>query len=255
MGKFKLNLDGLKPNIKKGTVEVDIAGDTLAFPLVIKNELAFRQALNSADIKLKSTITAKGDKKAVEYVKYSKLSPSQKSLVQQSEGFDINNLNLIGIHDESVLLATSSERNFIMETVSLICNIDFDYIVDEESNTTFIDVINEKFGTQLNPTDYVGISKLLFDQNILTTGVLKMLEVNIEALKRGEDVNITFQRHIARELGRNEEEWISAVMLQEENQENTEEDNKQEDSKEEIQEQPKVKKITKKPTRKIKKEE
>ena len=262
MGKFKLNLEGLKPNIKRGTVEVDIAGDSLMFPLVIKNELAFRQALSSSDIKLKSTITASGDKKAVNYVPYAKLSPSQKALVQQSEGFDLNNTNLIGLHDESVLLASSSERNYIMETVAIICNIDFDYIIDEEKGTKYIDFINEKFETNLESTDYVGIARLLFDQNILTLGVLKVIEVNIEALKRGEDVNITFQRFIARELGRNEEEWLASIALHSEDSETEEEKAKEilhqdkiklEEEKVSQEEKPK-KKVVRKPTKKIKKE-
>ncbi len=247
MEKIKLNLDGLKPNIKRGFMDVDIAGDLLTFPLLIKNELAYRQALNSADIKLKASLSSSGEKTSFKPVNFAGLSPAQKSLVKQAEGFDINNQNYIAIYDEAVLLASASERNFIVDAVSLICNIDFEYIVDEEKGIKYIDLFNEKFQVNLKPTDYVGIANVMFEQNILTAGVSKMIEVNVEALKRGEDVEITLHRHMAREMGRNEEEWIASVQQYQEEL-NKELQNKKEDN---IREEDKPKKVVKKPTKKV----
>lgn len=215
MGKAKATLNAFKKKLnKKGIATITVDGEEVSFPIKVRNELAMRDIVNYAEIKLLSLIKPSGDGlMPTRAVKYDELPSNMKTLIMESKGFDIKqapNTFLI-IHNEKALEASASRRDFILNNVSIICHIDFDYIIDEETGKTYLDEINENLGTQLESGDYINIVTTLYEEGVLSTEVVHSIAVQAEAIRRGEDPKRTEQRFLARNLNMNEELWLESL--------------------------------------------
>lgn len=215
MGKAKATLNAFKKKLnKKGIATITVDGEEVSFPIKVRNELAMRDIVNYAEIKLLSLIKPSGDGlMPTRAVKYDELPSNMKTLIMESKGFDIKqapNTFLI-IHNEKALEASASRRDFILNNVSIICHIDFDYIIDEETGKTYLDEINENLGTQLKSGDYINIVTTLYEEGVLSTEVVHSIAVQAEAIRRGEDPKRTEQRFLARNLNMNEELWLESL--------------------------------------------
>ena len=215
MGKTKVKLDAFKKKIKKtGIATIEVDGENLSFPIKLKNELAMRDIVNYTDIKLLSLINPVTNQlQATRAVRYVDLPKHLKTLVSEAEGFSMEQVQgtFMIIHDEKALESSANRRDFIMNNVAIICHIDFDYIVDEDTGKTYIDEINESLGTSLKSDDYINIVITLYDEGILTTEVAQRIAIQAEAIRRGEDSTRTEQRFIARQNNMNEELWLQSL--------------------------------------------
>ena len=223
MGKAKATVNAFKKKLnKKGIATITVDGEKVSFPIKVRNELAMRDIVNYSEIKLLSLMKPSGEGlMPTRAVKYDELPTNMKTLIMESKGFDIKQApsTFLFIHNEKALEASASRRDFILNNVSIVCHIDFDYIVDEKTGRTYLDEINESLGTQLKSGDYINIVTTLYEEGVLSTEVVHSIAVQAEAIRRGEDPKRTEQRFLARNLNMNEELWLESLDKVEKEQE------------------------------------
>ena len=84
--KIKLNLNGLKNQIKTGVVTIEYLNGKVDYPIKLKNDREYKNIINLADYKYKTKLV---DNKLVttNLQKLSNIKPEYRDIIINSEGF------------------------------------------------------------------------------------------------------------------------------------------------------------------------
>ena len=109
----------------------------------------------------------------------------------------------------------------MLEGVMVVAHLDLDYVIDEKTNKTFLDLINETFedilnekfnGEKINKEDYYRVTEILFEANLLSYEIINEFILHIRALKNGRTIEDEKYRQEAMNMGiKNEDDiqkWI-----------------------------------------------
>ena len=194
--KLKLNLKGLKNQIKTGVITIEYLNGKVDYPIRLKNDREYKRILNLADYKYKTKLI---DDKLVptKLQKLSQIKAEYRDIIMNSEDYSTKDVSYVKIYDENDLLFAKTDRETMLEGITVVAHIDLDYIVDEKDNTTFLDLLNTTFediikekynGNLIEKEDYYKVTEILFEANLLSYDVINEFLINIRALKQGTDV-------------------------------------------------------------------
>lgn len=194
--KIKLNLSGLKNQIKTGTITIEYLNGKIDYPIKIKDDRTYKQILNLGDYKYKTKLV---DDKLVgtNLQKLSQVKTEYRDVIMNSEGYGAKDISYVKIYDENELLVAKNDRETMLEGITVVAHLDLDYVVDEKKGTTFLDLINDTFeeiikekynGERIKPNDYYKVTEILFEANLLSYEVINEFLINIRAMKTGKDV-------------------------------------------------------------------
>lgn len=218
--KLKLNLSGLKNQVKTGTITIDYLNGKVDYPIKLKNDREYKYILNLSDYKYKTRLV--DDKLVVTNLqKLSNIKPEYRDIIMNSEGHSNKDISYVKIYDENDLQVAKNDRETMLEGITVVAHLDLDYIVDEKTGETFLDLINNTFndiikekydGKKIEKGDYYKVTEILFEANLLSYDVINEFLIYIRALKYGRTVEEEKYRLEAQNLGVTEEsdiqKWI-----------------------------------------------
>ena len=194
--KLKLNLNGLKNQVKTGIITIEYLNGKVDYPIKLKNDREYKNILNLSDYKYKTKLI---ENKLVptSLQKISNIKPEYRDIIMNSEGYTNKDISYVKIYDENELIISKNDRETMLEGVTVVAHLDLDFIVDDKNNTTFLDLINETFsdiidskynGEKIEKEDYYKLTEVLFEANLLSYDVINEFLINIRALKSGRTV-------------------------------------------------------------------
>ena len=214
--KLKLNLSGLKNQVKTGTITIDYLNGKVDYPIKLKNDREYKYILNLSDYKYKTRLV--DDKLVVTNLqKLSNIKPEYRDIIMNSEGHSNKDISYVKIYDENDLQVAKNDRETMLEGVTVVAHLDLDYVVDEKAGETFLDLINNTFdgiikekydGRKIEKGDYYKVTEVLFEANLLSYDVINEFLIYIRALKYGRTVEEEKYRLEAQNLGVSEESDI-----------------------------------------------
>jgi hypothetical protein len=218
--KLKLNLSGLKNQVKTGTITIDYLNGKVDYPIKLKNDREYKYILNLSDYKYKTKLI--DDKLIVTNLqKLSNIKPEYRDVIMNSEGHSNKDISYVKIYDENELQVAKNDRETMLEGITVVAHLDLDYVVDEKTGETFLDLINNTFndiikekydGKKIEKGDYYKVTEILFEANLLSYDVINEFLIYIRALKYGRTVEEEKYRLEAQNLGVTEEsdiqKWI-----------------------------------------------
>lgn len=214
--KLKLNLSGLKNQVKTGTITIDYLNGKVDYPIKLKNDREYKYILNLSDYKYKTRLV--DDKLVVTNLqKLSNIKPEYRDIIMNSEGHSNKDISYVKIYDENDLQVAKNDRETMLEGVTVVAHLDLDYVVDEKTGETFLDLINNTFdgiikekydGKKIEKGDYYKVTEVLFEANLLSYDVINEFLIYIRALKYGRTVEEEKYRLEAQNLGVSEESDI-----------------------------------------------
>ena len=134
-----------------------------------------------------------------------------------SEGHSNKDVSYVKIYDENDLQVAKNDRETMLEGITVVAHLDLDYVVDEKTGETFLDLINNTFddiikekydGKKIEKGDYYKVTEILFEANLLSYDVINEFLIYIRALKYGRTVEEEKYRLEAQNLGVSEESDI-----------------------------------------------
>lgn len=142
--KLKLNLSGLKNQIKTGKITIDYLNGKVDYPIKLKNDREYKYILNLSDYKYKTKLI--DDKLVVTNLqKLSNIKPEYRDIIMNSEGHSNKDISYVKIYDENDLQVAKNDRETMLEGITVVAHLDLDYVVDEKTGETFLDLINNTF--------------------------------------------------------------------------------------------------------------
>lgn len=207
--KIKLNLSGLKNQIKTGTITIEYLNGKIDYPIKIKDDRTYKQILNLGDYKYKTKLVD-GKLVGTNLQKLSQVKAEYRDVIMNSEGYGAKDISYVKIYDENELLVAKNDRETMLEGITVVAHLDLGYVVDEKKGTTFLDLINDTFediikekynGERIKPNDYYKVTEILFEANLLSYEVINEFLINIRAMKTGKDVEEERYRLEAINLG------------------------------------------------------
>lgn len=215
--KLKLNLEGLKNQVKTGIITIEYLNGKVDYPIKLKNDREYKRILNLSDYKYKTKLIE--DKLVpTKLQKLSQIKAEYRDVIMNSEGYGTKDISYVKIYDENDLIIAKTDRETMLEGITVVAHIDLDYIVDEKENITFLDLINNTFkdlikekynGELIKKEDYYKVTEILFEANLLSYDVINEFLVNIRALKQGTDVEDEKFKLEAYNLGMTNDEDIN----------------------------------------------
>ena len=218
--KIKLNLNGFKNQIKTGIVTIEYLNGKVDYPIKLKNDREYKNIINLVDYKYKTKLV---DNKLVttNLQKLSNIKAEYRDIIVNSEGYTNKDISYVKIYDENELLVAKNDRETMLEGVMVVAHLDLDYVIDEKTNKTFLDLINETFedilnekfnGEKINKEDYYRVTEILFEANLLSYEIINEFILHIRALKNGRTIEDEKYRQEAMNMGiQNEDDiqkWI-----------------------------------------------
>ena len=214
--KIKLNLNGLKNQIKTGVVTIEYLNGKVDYPIKLKNDREYKNIINLADYKYKTKLV---DNKLVttNLQKLSNIKAEYRDIIVNSEGYTNKDISYVKIYDENELLVAKNDRETMLEGVMVVAHLDLDYIVDDKNNKTFLDLINETFedllkekfnGSKIEREDYYRVTEILFEANLISYEIINVFILHIRALKNGRTIEEEKYRQEAMNMGIQNEEDI-----------------------------------------------
>ncbi len=214
--KIKLNLNGLKNQIKVGVVTIEYLNGKVDYPIKLKNDREYKNIINLTDYKYKTKLV---DNKLVttNLQKLSNIKPEYRDIIVNSEGYTNKDISYVKIYDENELLVAKNDRETMLEGVMVIAHLDLDYIIDDKNNKTFLDLINETFEdllkekfniNKIEKEDYYRVTEILFEANLLSYEIINEFILHIRALKNGRTIEEEKYRQEAMNMGIQNEEDI-----------------------------------------------
>ena len=214
--KIKLNLNGLKNQIKTGVVTIEYLNGKVDYPIKLKNDREYKNIINLTDYKYKTKLV---DNKLVttNLQKLSNIKPEYRDIIVNSEGYTNKDISYVKIYDENELLVAKNDRETMLEGVMVIAHLDLDYIIDDKNNKTFLDLINETFEdllkekfniNKIEKEDYYRVTEILFEANLLSYEIINEFILHIRALKNGRTIEEEKYRQEAMNMGIQNEEDI-----------------------------------------------
>ena len=207
--KIKLNLSGLKNQIKTGTITIEYLNGKIDYPIKIKDDRTYKQILNLGDYKYKTKLVD-GKLVGTNLQKLSQVKAEYRDVIMNSEGYGAKDISYVKIYDENELLVAKNDRETMLEGITVVAHLDLGYVVDEKKGTTFLDLINDTFediikekynGERIKPNDYYKVTEILCEANLLSYEVISGFLINIRAMKTGKDVEEERYRLEAINLG------------------------------------------------------
>lgn len=194
--KLKLNLNGLKNQVKTGIITIEYLNGKVDYPIKLKNDREYKNILNLSDYKYKTKLI---ENKLVptSLQKISNIKPEYRDIIMNSEGYTNKDISYVKIYDENELIISKNDRETMLEGVTVVAHLDLDFVVDEKENITFLDLINNTFsdiinekynGEKIEKGDYYKLTEVLFEANLLSYDVINEFLINIRALKSGRTV-------------------------------------------------------------------
>ena len=194
--KLKLNLNGLKNQVKTGVITIEYLNGKVDYPIKLKNDREYKNILNLSDYKYKTKLI---ENKLVptSLQKISNIKPEYRDIIMNSEGYTNKDISYVKIYDENELIISKNDRETMLEGVTVVAHLDLDFVVDEKENITFLDLINNTFsdiinekynGEKIEKGDYYKLTEVLFEANLLSYDVINEFLINIRALKSGRTV-------------------------------------------------------------------
>jgi hypothetical protein len=194
--KLKLNLNGLKNQIKTGVITIEYLNGKVDYPIKLKNDREYKNILNLSDYRYKTKLIE--DKLVPTTLqKISNIKPEYRDIIMNSEGYTNKDISYVKIYDENELIISKNDRETMLEGVTVVAHLDLDFVVDEKENITFLDLINNTFsdiinekynGEKIEKGDYYKLTEVLFEANLLSYDVINEFLINIRALKSGRTV-------------------------------------------------------------------
>lgn len=191
--KIKLNLSGLKNQLKKGLVKIKYLEGEIDFPISIKDDRSYKKIMALGDLKYKTKL--EGDKLvATTPKKITNINAQLRDIIMQSEGYDGKDISYVKIYDENDLQLAYADRMTVLEGLSVIAHLDLEYVIDEKTGKTFLNLLNEQFKeiieTELGvdeilPNEYYKVTELLYSVGLLSQEVIYEFSIQIRALKTG----------------------------------------------------------------------
>ena len=167
--KLKLNLEGLKNQVKTGIITIEYLNGKVDYPIKLKNDREYKRILNLSDYKYKTKLIE--DKLVpTKLQKLSQIKAEYKDVIMNSEGYGTKDISYVKIYDENDLIIAKTDRETMLEGITVVTHIDLDYIVDEKENITFLDLINNTFkdlikekynGELIKKEDYYKVTEIL----------------------------------------------------------------------------------------------
>lgn len=218
--KLKLNLNGLKNQVKTGVITIEYLNGKVDYPVKLKNDREYKRILNLSDYKYKTRLVE--DKLVpTKLQKLSQIKAEYRDIIMNSEGYGTKDISYVKIYDENDLILAKTDRETMLEGITVVAHIDLDYVVDEKEGTTFLDLINNTFedlikekynGALIGKDDYYKVTEILFEANLLSYDVINEFLVNIRALKQGTSIDEEKFRLEAYNMGMTDNEdvenWI-----------------------------------------------
>lgn len=194
--KLKLNLNGLKNQVKTGVITIEYLNGKVDYPIKLKNDREYKNILNLSDYRYKTKLI---ENKLVptSLQKISNIKPEYRDIIMNSEGYTNKDISYVKIYDENELIISKNDRETMLEGITVVAHLDLDFIVDDKNNTTFLNLINETFsdiidskynGEKIEKEDYYKLTEVLFEANLLSYDVINEFLINIRALKSGRTV-------------------------------------------------------------------
>jgi len=194
--KLKLNLNGLKNQVKTGVITIEYLNGKVDYPIKLKNDREYKNILNLSDYRYKTKLI---ENKLVPTTlqKISNIKPEYRDIIMNSEGYTNKDISYVKIYDENELIISKNDRETMLEGVTVVAHLDLDFVVDEKENITFLDLINNTFsdiinekynGEKIEKGDYYKLTEVLFEANLLSYDVINEFLINIRALKSGRTV-------------------------------------------------------------------
>lgn len=194
--KLKLNLNGLKNQVKTGVITIEYLNGKVDYPIKLKNDREYKNILNLSDYRYKTKLI---ENKLVptSLQKISNIKPEYRDIIMNSEGYTNKDISYVKIYDENELIISKNDRETMLEGVTVVAHLDLDFVVDEKENITFLDLINNTFsdiinekynGEKIEKGDYYKLTEVLFEANLLSYDVINEFLINIRALKSGRTV-------------------------------------------------------------------
>lgn len=222
--KLKLNLNGLKNQVKTGVITIEYLNGKVDYPMKLKNDREYKRILNLSDYKYKTRLVE--DKLVpTKLQKLSQIKAEYRDIIMNSEGYGTKDISYVKIYDENDLIVAKADRETMLEGITVVAHIDLDYIVDEEEGTTFLDLINNTFedlikekynGALIGKDDYYKVTEILFEANLLSYEVINEFLVHIRVMKQGTSVEEEKFRLEAYNMGMTDDEniknWIKMRM-------------------------------------------
>ena len=218
---LKLNLNGLKNQVRTGVITIEYLNGKVDYPIKLKNDREYKKILNLSDYKYKTRLI---DDKLVptKLQKLSQIKAEYRDVIMNSEGYSTKDISYVKIYDENDLIIAKTDRETMLEGITVVAHIDLDYVVDDKEGTTFLNLINNTFediikekynGELIGKNDYYKVTEILFEANLLSYDVINEFLVNIRALKHGTNVEDEKYRLEAYNLGMTKDEdienWIN----------------------------------------------
>lgn len=222
--KLKLNLNGLKNQVKTGIITIEYLNGKVDYPVKLKNDREYKRILNLSDYKYKTRLVE--DKLVpTKLQKLSQIKAEYRDIIMNSEGYGTKDISYVKIYDENDLIVAKTDRETMLEGITVVAHIDLDYVVDDKEGTTFLDLINNTFedlikekynGALIGRDDYYKVTEILFEANLLSYDVINEFLVNIRALKQGTSIEEEKFRLEAYNMGMTDNEdvenWIKMRM-------------------------------------------
>lgn len=194
--KLKLNLNGLKNQVKTGVITIEYLNGKVDYPIKLKNDREYKNILNLSDYRYKTKLI---ENKLVPTIlqKISNIKPEYRDIIMNSEGYTNKDISYVKIYDENELIIAKNDRETMLEGITVVAHLDLDFVVDEKENITFLDLINNTFsdiinekynGEKIEKGDYYKLTEVLFEANLLSYDVINEFLINIRALKSGRTV-------------------------------------------------------------------
>lgn len=194
--KLKLNLNGLKNQVKTGVITIEYLNGKVDYPIKLKNDREYKNILNLSDYKYKTKLI---ENKLVptSLQKISNIKPEYRDIIMNSEGYTNKDISYVKIYDENELIIAKNDRETMLEGITVVAHLDLDFVVDEKENITFLDLINSTFsdiinekynGEKIEKGDYYKLTEVLFEANLLSYDVINEFLINIRALKSGRTI-------------------------------------------------------------------
>lgn len=194
--KLKLNLNGLKNQVKMGVITIEYLNGKVDYPIKLKNDREYKNILNLSDYRYKTKLI---ENKLVptSLQKISNIKPEYRDIIMNSEGYTNKDISYVKIYDENELIISKNDRETMLEGVTVVAHLNLDFVVDEKENITFLDLINNTFsdiinekynGEKIEKGDYYKLTEVLFEANLLSYDVINEFLINIRALKSGRTV-------------------------------------------------------------------
>lgn len=194
--KLKLNLNGLKNQVKMGVITIEYLNGKVDYPIKLKNDREYKNILNLSDYRYKTKLI---ENKLVptSLQKISNIKPEYRDIIMNSDGYTNKDISYVKIYDENELIIAKNDRETMLEGITVVAHLDLDFVVDEKENITFLDLINNTFsdiinekynGEKIEKGDYYKLTEVLFEANLLSYDVINEFLINIRALKSGRTV-------------------------------------------------------------------